>query len=684
MSEITSVEKITTKSGDTQYRYTYDDGRVGVGRYDPTKTDPAYRLKRETGSDKSIDEIHGMMNRRNQDGSLNSLSTVKNALTLSASKPDMNTDYKALMDYAAEQGHMDAAAFYESMRNAKIDKMNADGTNTGGYGTTDDYSRYYDPNMDSNYTKYLMKSYGRGPTTYTDADMSRTVQDVIASLEAQGRYDEANAARAEWLYKKNYDTGEFEQMAQPDTWSWSSADYKALSSKDPAVRAEALKNTGVYGGAGGTLGDYRTGTDTLNGGAGMSGGSGYGYSSGYSGSGGSGGGYSGGYGYSGGGYSSGGTSGGGYSSGSASGAGGLWPGLSGGDGGLSELYDAAARASKAALDRSYNSAAAGYDGAKDSIYAQYYDAARKAQAQSDLQRLADNELFNANGLNTGAVGQAALAQGNALGSSLSAIDAAQAQSLAEVDTSLAKLRADYEGAVAEAIANNEMEKATALYQQYQQERERQIAWYQQLWQLNYQQELTKSAQARSLAQQQVDALVKQGIMPSDELIASSGYDRGYVLAMAESVYSAKNKMSSTGYGGYSGSEQNDNSPHDDDALWAVYPDGVIPAEVWGDVAAAQGGEAALLAKGFIKGGPGSADGDDSGGNVSDVTGYDSAIAYMKAAGVDGSVRSGLMTKGEWSRRKASLQQYSTGGTEVKNYNSYEDYIKDYCEYAASK
>lgn len=57
---------------------------------------------------------------------------------------------------------------------------------------------------------------------------------------------------------------------------------------------------------------------------------------------------------------------------------------------------------------------------------------------------------------------------------------------------------------------------------------------------------------------------------------------------------------------------------------------------------------------------------------------------MKAAGVDGGVRSGLMTKSEWSRRKASLQQYGTGGTEVKNYNSYADYIKDYCEYAASK
>ena len=67
-----------------------------------------------------------------------------------------------------------------------------------------------------------------------------------------------------------------------------------------------------------------------------------------------------------------------------------------------------------------------------------------------------------------------------------------------------------------------------------------------------------------------------------------------------------------------------------------------------------------------------------------MTDYDSAIAYMKQNGVDAGVRSGMMTRSEWSRRKASLQQYGTGGTEVKNYDSYADYINDYVQYAASK
>lgn len=122
------------------------------------------------------------------------------------------------------------------------------------------------------------------------------------------------------------------------------------------------------------------------------------------------------------------------------------------------------------------------------------------------------------------------------------------------------------------------------------------------------------------------------------------------------------------------------SAQDIAALKAAYGTN-IDADTWNSILQSNPGitEAMLTQAGFTKSGV-----TTGGGNISGVTDYDSAIAYMKAAGVDGSVRSGLMTKSEWSRRKASLQQYGTGGTEVKNYNSYADYIKDYCEYAASK
>lgn len=97
------------------------------------------------------------------------------------------------------------------------------------------------------------------------------------------------------------------------------------------------------------------------------------------------------------------------------------------------------------------------------------------------------------------------------------------------------------------------------------------------------------------------------------------------------------------------------SAQDIAALKAAYGTN-IDADTWNSILQSNPGitEAMLTQAGFTKSG-----GTTGGGNISGVTDYDSAIAYMKAAGVDGGVRSGLMTKSEWSRRKASLQQYGT-------------------------
>lgn len=96
-------------------------------------------------------------------------------------------------------------------------------------------------------------------------------------------------------------------------------------------------------------------------------------------------------------------------------------------------------------------------------------------------------------------------------------------------------------------------------------------------------------------------------------------------------------------------------------------------------------DAVLSDAGFTKKGEEEEKQEETGdGDLSAVKDYDSAIAYMKAAGVASSVRAGMMTRGEWTRRKASLQQFGTGGAEVKNYSSYADYVRDYVQYAASK
>lgn len=60
--------------------------------------------------------------------------------------------------------------------------------------------------------------------------------------------------------------------------------------------------------------------------------------------------------------------------------------------------------------------------------------------------------------------------------------------------------------------------------------------------------------------------------------------------------------------------------------------------------------------------------------------YEEAVAYMKRQGVPGTNASSAMTKSEWTRRKASLKQYGTGGTEVRDYDTYSEYLTAYTQY----
>lgn len=71
-------------------------------------------------------------------------------------------------------------------------------------------------------------------------------------------------------------------------------------------------------------------------------------------------------------------------------------------------------------------------------------------------------------------------------------------------------------------------------------------------------------------------------------------------------------------------------------------------------------------------------------NISSINDYDTAVTYMKNSGVSSGIRSGIMTRNEWARRKASLNKYGTGSAEVNNYDSYKAYVQDYVQYAVNK
>lgn len=195
---------------------------------------------------------------------------------------------------------------------------------------------------------------------------------------------------------------------------------------------------------------------------------------------------------------------------------------------INSIYDAANRAAEAQAKRAYERALAGYTNAKENIGIDYYEMARRAQAKADLERANTNEVLAANGLNTGAVGQAALAQSNMLQGNLNAINMQEAQALNDIDAAIAQLRADYEGAVYEAITNNEVARAQALYEQYQAEEQKAAAQKQAI--LSAQQ--TAATEQAELARKQVDAMIKAGLTPDAQLIAAAGYDAGYVSAMA--------------------------------------------------------------------------------------------------------------------------------------------------------
>lgn len=105
-------------------------------------------------------------------------------------------------------------------------------------------------------------------------------------------------------------------------------------------------------------------------------------------------------------------------------------------------------------------------------------------------------------------------------------------------------------------------------------------------------------------------------------------------------------------------------------------------------------DAAVAAQNAAKARSGSGSGSRSGGSGTKSSGrntnideigsfrdYDSAVAYMKSAGVPSLTISGMMTQGEWESRKTSYQKSGQGGAAVTQFNSYPEYLTYFVNYA---
>lgn len=133
---------------------------------------------------------------------------------------------------------------------------------------------------------------------------------------------------------------------------------------------------------------------------------------------------------------------------------------------LKELYAKKVAAELAALKSAYEQNTATLDASRAQI-APVYDIARNSAAnQNALSRGAFQEMAVANGLNTGATGQAALAQDVVLQQNLSQIDREQAEKTAAIDLQRSQLDTEYRNAIAKAEATGDAELANALYEEY--------------------------------------------------------------------------------------------------------------------------------------------------------------------------------------------------------------------------
>ena len=157
---------------------------------------------------------------------------------------------------------------------------------------------------------------------------------------------------------------------------------------------------------------------------------------------------------------------------------------------INDIYDRQKESTLRTLKSAYDSNVASIDTAKKALDTNSYEAKREVAGDAAITRQRLNEAFAANGLNTGAVGQANLALLNQKAANLNKIDLATQQAQQEYDAQKAALMRTYQAEVKSAIQQNDADKAKALY----------AAWKEQ------QAKIFAEEQAKKLAEEQAKAL----------------------------------------------------------------------------------------------------------------------------------------------------------------------------------
>lgn len=171
---------------------------------------------------------------------------------------------------------------------------------------------------------------------------------------------------------------------------------------------------------------------------------------------------------------------------------------------INDIYDRQKESTLRTLKSAYDSNVASIDTAKKALDTNSYEAKREVTGDAAITRQRLNEAFAANGLNTGAVGQANLALLNQKAANLNKINLAQQQAQQEYDAQKAALMQTYQAEVKSAIQQNDADRAKALY----------AAWKEQ------QAKTYAEEQAKKLAEEQAKASAAKQTKP-----ASTGSSR---------------------------------------------------------------------------------------------------------------------------------------------------------------
>ena len=157
---------------------------------------------------------------------------------------------------------------------------------------------------------------------------------------------------------------------------------------------------------------------------------------------------------------------------------------------INDIYDRQKESTLRALKSAYDNNVSSIDTARKALDTNSYEAKREVTGDAAITRQRLNEAFAANGLNTGAVGQANLALLNQKAANLNKINLAQQQAQQEYDAQKAALMQTYQAEVKSAIQQNDADRAKALY----------AAWKEQ------QAKTYAEEQAKKLAEEQAKAL----------------------------------------------------------------------------------------------------------------------------------------------------------------------------------